>query len=507
MPDLSRVVSSPLSGKLGRLCLSLSLGLAMPAWADSGVSLFSPSGTVKAVRQVRAQFATPMVPFGDMGLPAPFAIDCGKAEPAVVAGAGRWADERNWNYDFERDLPAGVACSFSLKPGLKDLAGKPLQGTASYRFSTGGPAIVEAVPYDGQPYIDENQNFVLGLDAAPNEASVAANAYCRADGINEKIPVRLLKGKELEQVLTLRKSFLDRYLTVYFKKRGTVWKVGMPVASKGAPPLPVTVLQCKRSFPANAKVSLVWGEGIASASGIATDKAQTLQYKTRPDFTAKFSCERSNPKEQCIPFLPMRVQFSAPVSAAQVRAMTLKAGGKTYAPTIAKDEEKAEFLYGATFNGPFPVQASFVLNLPPKLTDDAGRALLNRARFPMTVRTGEQPPLLKFPAPFGIIEAKGDGLLPVTVRNIEPVLSGKEVAQPSAAATGATLRVPDNDDKFIIEWMQRLAGNGDGGEYWQPYAQYAGNMSKSVLADASGTRPISLPRPDGKKTFEVIGIP
>ena len=131
MPDLSRVVSSPLSGKLGRLCLSLSLGLAMPAWADSGVSLFSPSGTVKAVRQVRAQFATPMVPFGDMGLPAPFAIDCGKAEPAVVAGAGRWADERNWNYDFERDLPAGVACSFSLKPGLKDLAAKPLQGAAS----------------------------------------------------------------------------------------------------------------------------------------------------------------------------------------------------------------------------------------------------------------------------------------------------------------------------------------------------------------------------------------
>ncbi len=295
----------------------------MPAWADSGVSLFSPSGTVKAVRQVRAQFATPMVPFGDMGLPAPFAIDCGKAEPAVVAGAGRWADERNWNYDFERDLPAGVACSFTLKAGLKDLAGKPLQGTTSYRFSTGGPAIVEAVPYDGQPYIDENQIFVLGLDAVPNEASVAANAYCRADGINEKIPVRRLVGKELEQVLTLRKSFLDRYLTVYFKKRGTLWKVGMPVASKGAPPLPVTVLQCKRSFPANAKVSLVWGEGIASASGIATEKAQTLQFKTRPDFTAKFSCERSNPKEQCIPFLPMRLQFSAPVKASLVRAMTL----------------------------------------------------------------------------------------------------------------------------------------------------------------------------------------
>ena len=75
--------------RFGACGLLLSLATVSPAWADSGVALFSPSGTVKAVRQVRAQFATPMVPFGDMGLPAPFAIDCGKAEPAVVAGAGR----------------------------------------------------------------------------------------------------------------------------------------------------------------------------------------------------------------------------------------------------------------------------------------------------------------------------------------------------------------------------------------------------------------------------------
>ena len=156
MPDHPRVVSSPLSGKLGPLVLLgllLSPGMATPAWADSGVSLFSPSGTVKAVRQVRAQFATPMVPFGDMGLAAPFAIDCGKTEPAVVAGAGRWADERNWNYDFERDLPAGVACSFTLKAGLADLGGMALLGTACYVFTRGGRAFVVAVPFEGQPYI------------------------------------------------------------------------------------------------------------------------------------------------------------------------------------------------------------------------------------------------------------------------------------------------------------------------------------------------------------------
>ncbi|OBV40170.1 alpha-2-macroglobulin family protein [Janthinobacterium psychrotolerans] len=493
------------------LCLATALSFGLPtaaAGADAGVTSFSPSGSVKAVRQVRVRFASPMVPFGDMALAAPFAVDCGKADPAVVAGTGRWADERNWTYDFERDLPGGVACSFALRANLQDQAGQAVQGQASYRFATGGPAIVEAAPYDGQPQIDENQIFVLGLDAVPDQASVIANAYCRADGINEKIAVRVLQGQELEQILTLRKGFLERYLTLYFKARGSVWKAGMPVRSKGAPPLPVTVLQCRRSFPANAKVSLVWGVGIASANGagIATDQAQTLNFRTRPDFTARFSCQRSSAKAQCVPFLPMRVQFSAPVKAALVRAMTLTGAGQSWQPSVADGEDRAEFLTTATFNGPFPEQASLVLALPPGMQDDAGRKLLNRTRFPMTVRTGEQPPLLKFPAPFGIVEAKGDGLLPVTVRNVEPVLSGKEVAT-ADGASGATLRVPDNDDKFIIDWMQRLAGEGKASEYWQPSAQSASTMQKSLLEGSPGARAIRLPRPSGKKTFEVIGIP
>jgi len=164
--------------------LMLPLGAALPAWANSGVAVFSPTGTVKAVRQVRAQFGTPMVPFGDMALADPFTVDCGVAQSTVVAGKGRWADERNWSYDFERDLPAGVACTFTLRTDVKDLAGQALTGDSSYRFDTGGPAIVEATPYDGQPYIDENQIFVLGLDAVASEASITANAYCSAEGIN-----------------------------------------------------------------------------------------------------------------------------------------------------------------------------------------------------------------------------------------------------------------------------------------------------------------------------------
>src|SRR5207244_13343138 len=81
------------------------------SWAQS-VEFFSPQGEVKAVRQVSARFANAMVPFGDPREVDPFAIDC------VEKGKGRWADMKNWVYDFDRDLPAGVGCSFTVKPGV-----------------------------------------------------------------------------------------------------------------------------------------------------------------------------------------------------------------------------------------------------------------------------------------------------------------------------------------------------------------------------------------------------
>jgi hypothetical protein len=34
--------------------------------------------------------------------------------PAQKKGRVRWIDEKNWAYDFERDLPAGVSCEFTL---------------------------------------------------------------------------------------------------------------------------------------------------------------------------------------------------------------------------------------------------------------------------------------------------------------------------------------------------------------------------------------------------------
>ena len=127
------------------------------AWAAQ-VEVFSPQGEVKGVRQVAARFSEPMVAFGDPRLADPFDIDC--AQP----GAARWADQKNWVFDFERDLPAGVRCSFSVKPDLKALSGAPVE-PQQFSFTTGGPAVDRSCYPIAMDEVDEEQMFILGLDA------------------------------------------------------------------------------------------------------------------------------------------------------------------------------------------------------------------------------------------------------------------------------------------------------------------------------------------------------
>jgi uncharacterized protein YfaS (alpha-2-macroglobulin family) len=518
------------------LCL-----LALPLAADAqSIASFSPEGTVKGVRQVQVRFETQMVAFGDLRLSDPMDIDC--PQP----GKGRWIDGSNWSYDFERDLPAGVACRFTLKPALRDLSGAAMKGQGAYSFNTGGPAVMESLP---RGEIDENQIFVLALDAVPDERTIEPHAWCRADGVNEKIPVRLLGGAERQQVLDARKNFIDRQLHVYFAARGVVWRASARVKNAAKEKLPVAVLQCRRALPAGGKMALVWDAGIATETGIATTEDQVLPFQTRPDFSARFSCERMRRDARCIPILPMTLSFSAPISMADARAITLTGtGGASWQAAVAKDEEKASHVSSVTFNGPFAEKATLKLHLPPQLRDDAGRALINQGRFPLTVLTDEQPPLVKFPARFGIIEARGDKLLPVTVRNIEAAIAARlskpgAPAAPAPASTaavppgtaasstaaapaanaaaapagvsapvaggapvrGAVLRVAEGQDLEVIKWMKRLTAGGEGNG-WQPSEQYSDKLAKPLLTEQA-SEAFTLPKPNGRAAFEVIGIP
>src|SRR4030095_5419262 len=85
------------------------------------VEVFSPQGEVRGVRQVSARFSEAMVAFGDPRLGEPFNIDCPEK------GRARCAHQKNWLFDFERDLPAGIRCSFKVKSDLKTNGGTPVE--------------------------------------------------------------------------------------------------------------------------------------------------------------------------------------------------------------------------------------------------------------------------------------------------------------------------------------------------------------------------------------------
>jgi hypothetical protein len=478
------------------LLLSVLCCWSLSSVAQTTVESFAPVGVVKKIRQVTARFSAPMVAFGDPRAPAPFAVDCAEK------GSGRWIDAHTWSYDFERDLPGAVACRFSLRADGRDLAGQPLAGQRVFGFSTGGPAVVQAQPRAGGESIDEQQVFVLGLDAPAREDSIMQNAWCRADGINEKIGVRLLAGAERERVLATRREFVDRYLQVYFRARGVNWRARLPLHARINEQLPLVVLQCQRTLPADATVKLVWGAGIAAANGIATTQDQTLDYETRPDFTARLSCDRVNAKSGCIPFLPVRLGFTAPIATADAAQVYLAApGGKRFPAKLAEQEAKAPYVSDLTIPGPFPEQAKLTLHLPPDLKDDASRTLLNRARLPLAVRTGEQPPLVKFAAPFGIIEARGDRMLPVTVRNVEPELAA------SMRSAGASMRLGGEQDAEVLRWLKKLTASRPWN--WTSKEPHGRELEKPVLADAkdAAVQRFELPKPNGRRAFEVIGIP
>jgi hypothetical protein len=334
------------------------LMLWAPALLAATVDVFSPQGEVKGVRQVSARFSEPMVAFGDPRLAEPFDIDCSEK------GTARWADQKNWVYDFERDLPAGVQCAFGVKRDLRTLAGAQVE-PARFAFSTGGPAVVEHLPYRYQQ-IDEEQVFILALDAPASEASILAHAWCDAKGIEERIAVQLVQGEERARILEARKDFVDRFLVALFKDgrlagvaerdllRGTSAE---KLRTADPAKLPLTLLRCARRLPAESPLRLVWGKGIESLSGVPTAQDQVLEFTVRPAFAASFSCQRANPAAGCLPFATMQLGFSAPIARASAQKITLRGAQKAYKPTLPDASQAGDWVGAVSFDGPFPEQA------------------------------------------------------------------------------------------------------------------------------------------------------
>ncbi|WP_413541687.1 alpha-2-macroglobulin family protein [Collimonas humicola] len=458
----------------GRLILALPAAMLFSQMAHAAsINSFSPQGDITQVRQVRVNFSEAAVKFGDPKAPMPFDISCAEA------GSGRWADERNWIYDFVRDIGPGTRCSFTLKPGFKLLSGAAVSGKTSFQFNTGGPAVINVMPSGER--IEEEQIFILVQNGAATSESILQHVYCEAEGVHERIPVKLISG-------TVRKDLLEHFAEKINPER-------------------VSTLQCQQRLPNDSAVSLTWDKGVATPSGIASRQPQVFKFKVRPSFTASFSCERENANAACAPILPARLVFTAPVPRKLAENVTLSGANGKLKPFFDKTDTE-DTVTQLTFNPPFAEKSELSIELPKDFQDENGRPLSNAAAFPMKTRMADYPPLAKFPsAPFGIIELNADATLPVTLRNVEAGMVARSADGKIHPGNVSNLKV--TDDQSIIAWLTKL----------NRYHENTITINKKpvetrsigILAKQAGVKTLALPQPpeskDGIRPFEVIGIP
>jgi len=498
-----------LAGSASGLCAAQ--GADAATQAHTARPTLSLQGEVGQAQQLRLRYARVMVPLGQPDAPPPVRIACADGSTtAAPAGQGRWSDERTWSFDFDAPLPPGLTCTVHTAGDLPG-ASPPLG-----RFSSGGPAVVQALPWPGSE-IEEDQHFVLQLTGPAVARDVLERVHCRIEGLGDQIPVRLGNGPERERLL---------------RQQG-LW----PQADR------VLVLACARPLPAAAAMQLVFDAGIGAlrAPEVRSADAQVFDYRVRPAFTADFSCERERAQAPCLPIRPLRLRLSSPMPRASAQAIRLtgpvpEAGGQpgpsaagSRAPRALPDD--GDDIAELVFDPPFAESARYRLEITAALRDSTGRALSNARSFPLEIRTGEAPPIAKFAAaPFGILEWGPDAALPVTLRHVQTDLRGAGRTPPGRGE----VRVRRIDDETqVLRWMQRLQRHHETRlparelglpesqwHEWQETQDLRGRTVKrridrqvhtrevSLLAGDPEARRLQLPRLAGTdpRPFEVVGI-
>ena len=270
----------------------------------------------------------------------------------------------------------------------------------------------------------------------------------------------------------------------------------------------VTALRCRRPLPPGRDMALVWGAGIAAPGGHTAGTDQRFDYTVRQPFAARFECSRVNPQAGCNPIQKAFVRFTAPIArstAAQIRIQL--PSGRQIAPTFSTDEQHAATISDVSFAAPFQPSTAARLLLPGGITDESGRRLSNAERFPLDVRFDAAPPLVKFAAPFGILESTQGGVLPVTVRNVEPQLQGQALP-----IGGQALRV-EGSDGDVARWVRTVGSAGDYASHDGPRAangdatRINDTGATSILPPGTATTRLSVALPGRGRDMEVVGIP
>jgi len=406
---------------------------ALGAWcagAEPRIESFSPSGYTKDVSQVAVRFSEPMVALGDPDTSDPFAVVCD------VPGNGRWIDERNWVYDFAYDVPGGERCRFTLRRGVRTLAGEPVTGPREHVFHTGGPSII-GEPLGStsrwRPRIDERQVFLAVLDADANADSIRGHAYCRVRRESRRIGVDVVTGAEREAILdALPAMFLNELV----ESASTHLPRGDEATRTEQALRRIVAVRCMEALPGGARIRLGWGAGVASLDGAVNPADESHSFRVRSAFAAGPYCS-ARLDDTCVG--TVRVAFSARVDREVAGRVRLVDAEGIELPTVVADSPHVEFV---EFEGAIAADSSYQVRLAGPLVDIDGRGLANEADFPLAVETGTPPAHGTFGHGMTIVPPGPDASVPGIFYRPPGTLHGR--------------RLTVADEQGLSRWLQEV---------------------------------------------------
>ena len=464
---------------------------ALGAWyagAEPRIESFSPTGYAKDVVQVAVRFSEPMVALGDQ-TSNPFAVGCD------VPGNGRWIDERNWVYDFAYDVPGAERCRFTLRRGVRSLAGERVTGPREHAFHTGGPNIIDG-PIGNtrtrQRRIDERQVILMALDSVADEDSIREHVYCRVRGWSRRVAVDVVTGTERDEIIDALTTRRPRTIERLVESASTRLSRDDAATLRERALRRIAAVRCRETLPGRS-MALVWGAGVASVDGAVNPRDEVHNFTVRPAFTADVRCS-SRLDDLCLGSI--RVEFSAPVEREVAKNVRLFDADGVNLGTVVADSPHVDRV---EFEGTVREDSSYRLELtrptqagtspaPTRpLVDIDGRGLANEDDFPSVVQVGTPPTSGTF----------GHGTIVV------PPGRGAAVPgifyRPPRALHGRRLSVIDHRD--ISRWLQDFEDAREGRR-----SPWGGYESPPLGEDGPGT-PFELAFNERDGAFETAAVP
>lgn len=410
------------SAKLEPLPPPPKLDIEKEALAGAGAALAvvvaRPTGQITADARPTLTFSKPIVALGEPG-PAPATIT-----PAV-AGEWKWLGSTTAEFVPAASLPLSTRFTVEVPAGLVSVDGSTLSEPYSWSFETPAPAVVAITPNAGYAWVKPGEEFTLTMnqrvsqlprhvwfDAGGRRVEAVVSSESRFD-VKKNSPPYWLSPEELD-------ALARQYVYV--------------VTPAGA-------------LPRNANVALVIDASLSGTEGPSTLGAEKrFSYRTfgpmkfesasvcAGDPTPSFGCSRA----------PLVIQATNPISLKSLEThLRLEPPAEinwadSYIAEPTNTESQRAFVAGN-----FKPGVRYTVRVAAGATDVFDQ---KASGFETEVRIPDLPPLLQAGAAMALVEAAGDGTLPIQTVNLQSFSSRLHELTPAETATLVLRWVGDSDD-------------------------------------------------------------